>query len=66
MSKTQKQLNRMTKRTLHTAPEPDLKQQYKIIRDDLLKLREDLEKGYDMAKSYVGKNGLISTVLKAR
>lgn len=72
MSKSQKLLNRMSKKATHTTgsesheKDPDLKRQYKIIRDDLLKLREDLETGYDMAKSYVGKKGLIATVLKAR
>lgn len=72
MSKSQKLLNRMTKKAVHpnttteNEQDPDLKQQYEIIRNDLLKLREDLEKGYDMAKNYVGKNGIIGTVLKVR
>lgn len=66
MSKSQKVLNRMTKKVTHTANELDFKQQYKIIKEDLLKLRQDLEKGYDIAKSYVGKNGLLSSVFKNR
>lgn len=36
----------------------DLKKQYKLIREDILKLREDLQKGYDMAKGFVDKKTL--------
>ena len=32
-----------------------LKEQYEVIREDLMKLREDLSKGYDLAKSTIEK-----------
>ena len=35
-----------------------LREQYDIIRNDLLKLREDIRKGYDMARGLVDKNNL--------
>lgn len=43
-----------------------LKEQYDVIREDLLKLREDLSKGYDLAKTTLEKKGLISELLKSR
>jgi len=43
-----------------------LKEQYEVIRGDLMKLREDLSKGYDLAKSTLEKKGLISELLKTR
>lgn len=43
-----------------------LKEQYEVIREDILKLREDLSKGYDLAKSTIEKKGLISELLKSR
>lgn len=43
-----------------------LKEQYDVIRKDVLKLREDLAKGYDMAREALEKKGLISELLKAK
>jgi len=43
-----------------------LKEQYEVIREDLMKLREDLSKGYDLARSTFEKKGLISEFLKSR
>jgi hypothetical protein len=43
-----------------------LKEQYEVIREDILKLREDLSKGFDLAKSTIEKKGLISELLKSR
>jgi hypothetical protein len=43
----------------------DLKSQYKLIREDILKLREDLQKGYDMAKGLMDKKTL-KQFLKAK
>jgi hypothetical protein len=43
-----------------------LREQYDVIREDLLKLREDLSKGYDLARSTLEKKGLISELLKSK
>jgi hypothetical protein len=43
-----------------------LKQQYEIIRKDLLKLREDIEKGYGMAKSQISRKGLLDSVRRKK
>jgi hypothetical protein len=43
-----------------------LREQYDVIREDILKLREDLSKGYDLARSTFEKKGLISELLKSK
>jgi hypothetical protein len=45
---------------------PSLRAQYEIIRNDVIKLRDDLTKGYDMAKTMVEKKGFITQFLKVR
>ena len=40
--------------------------QYKVIREDLMKLREDLGRGYDMAKDAVDKRTILSEIMKLR
>lgn len=40
--------------------------QYKIIREDLMKLREDLGKGYDLAKDSIEKRTILSEIMKLR
>jgi hypothetical protein len=42
-----------------------LREQYEIIRTDILKLREDLSKGYDIARSMLEKKGFITQLLRA-
>lgn len=34
-----------------------LQEQYKIIRDDLMRLRNDLAKGYNMTRAWIDKRG---------
>lgn len=68
MSKhTEKVLKGMAKKSAqtqqHSEADATLKQQYEIIKSDLLKLREDLEKGYDMAKTQLNSKSLIGAVL---
>jgi hypothetical protein len=41
-------------------------EQYDLIRKDVLKLGEDLSKGYDLAKSKLEKSGLIGQLLKSQ
>ena len=54
------------KETNSTKSEPSLREQYEVIRSDILKLREDLTKGYDMAKHLVDKKTLLNQLLKTR
>lgn len=48
------------------SPEAELKDQYYLIRDDINKLRDDLAKGYDMARTWIDKKGSIKEFLKTR
>lgn len=43
-----------------------LVQQYRVIRDDLMKLRDDLTRGYDMAKDAVEKRTILNELMKIR
>lgn len=43
-----------------------LKDQYEVIVQDVMKLREDLSKGFDLARSTLEKKGLISELLKVK
>ncbi len=40
--------------------------QYRVIREDILKLRNDLTRGYDMAKEAIDKKTIISELMKLR
>lgn len=42
-----------------------LKEQYDIIRNDLLKLRNDLSKGYDMARGMIDKKSIMRQLKKS-
>lgn len=44
----------------------DLKSQYDVIRNDLLKLRADLGKGYDMAKGMMDRKVLVKEFLNTK
>ena len=46
--------------------ESALQNQYKVIREDLIKLRKDIAEGYDMAKTRVEKAGFLSQLLKTK
>jgi hypothetical protein len=45
--------------------EEQLKDQYYVIRDDLLRLKTDLAKGYDLAKDWVDSKPMIKKVLRS-
>lgn len=72
MSKhVQKVLKNMAKRnsassTGDSSSVGSLKNQYEIIRNDLVKLRDDLQKGYDMAKNVVEKKSFLGNLLKSK
>lgn len=48
------------------ATTPTLRDQYDIIKEDLLKLRSDLEKGYEMAREMMDKKTLMNQILKLK
>jgi hypothetical protein len=41
-------------------------EQYRVIREDLMKLRDDLTHGYDMAKEAVDKKTILNELMKLR
>ncbi len=43
-----------------------LSEQYNVIKKDLLKLREDLSKGYDLTKGLIERKGFINELLKVK
>lgn len=43
-----------------------LQNQYKIIREDLMRLRKDITEGYDIAKTRVEKTGFFRQLLKTK
>ncbi len=43
-----------------------LQNQYKIIREDLMRLRKDISEGYDIAKTRVEKTGFFRQLLKTK
>ena len=69
MSYSQKSQSRRSKKvTKNSSPEDqaELKKQYDIIRKDLLKLRQDLQKSLEVAKEMIDKKGFINQLLKSR
>lgn len=44
----------------------NIKKQYGVIRNDILKLREDLQKGYDMTRDLVEKKSFFRQLIKAK
>ncbi len=44
-------------------PDKALLEQYKVIREDIIKLKDDLTKGYGMAKGMVEKKGILKELL---
>ena len=70
MSNREKILNTLSKKA-SAAPASEkktsvidpLKDQYEVIREDVLKLRDDLSKGYDLVKQTFERKGVISELL---
>ncbi len=60
-----KVINKLSKKTKPITENQSLREQYDIIKNDLLKLREDLSKGYDLAKG-LDKKGLVREILKTK
>jgi hypothetical protein len=49
---------------MESSVEQKLRKQYVVIRDDLKKLRDDLQEGYDMAKEIVEKKNILGSLMK--
>jgi hypothetical protein len=69
MTKKQKILQRVSKKqganpSGQSIPEDSLYEQYKIIREDLIKLKEDLSKGYEMARGMMDRKTLMKELMK--
>lgn len=46
--------------------DPTLKEQYDTIRKDILKLREDISSGYDVARKLVEKKGFAKKLFSVK
>ena len=72
MSHSQKIISKMSKKAMRSdkpgnqIKSGDFKQQYEIIRKDIMKLKKDLQKGYDMAKGVVEKKGFLNQFIKTK
>ncbi len=68
ISQLAKQVNRKNGQTDEPGQrdENGLVEQYRVIKDDLMKLRDDLTRGYDMAKDAVDKKTIVSELMKLR
>lgn len=51
---------------LKAGQDKSLREQYDLIRDDLIKLKQDIQKGYSMAKVAVEKKKIFDQFLKSR
>lgn len=61
-----KQMNKQSHSDSEQGDKSVLVEQYKVIREDLMKLREDLTHGYGVAKEAVNKKTIISELMKLR
>ncbi len=67
IEKTLKGISRRASRSgVNDEGDPSLREQYAIIREDLQKLRSDLQKGYVMAKGMVEKRSFLGDLFGAR
>lgn len=53
-------------KTLKKNMDPSLREQYDVIRKDLLKLRDDLAKGYDLAREALDKKSIMKQLMSFR
>lgn len=67
MTKRAKLLQGVTKKVNQVKTENNqLVEQYRIIREDLLKLKEDLSKGYGMAREMMDKKTIMKELMKIK
>lgn len=70
MTKKEKLLQSVAKKSSKSGAEGSersiLAEQYRVIRNDLMKLREDINRGYSLAKDMYGKKTLVKDLMKLR
>jgi hypothetical protein len=66
LSKKANSSNAPASKPSSTKGDASLREQYEVIREDLLKLRDDISKGIDLAKKYVDRKTLIQEFLRAK
>jgi len=66
VSQLAKQMNKQGEDSGTESTEGGLAEQYRVIKEDLMKLREDLNRGYDMAKEAVDKKTILNELMKLR
>ncbi len=69
ISQLAKQVNKKNNSEEHSEENEQtggLVEQYRVIREDLMKLRDDVTRGYDMAKDAVDKKTIVSELMKLR
>ncbi len=66
VSQLAKQINKKDESHESSNEESGLAEQYRVIKEDLMKLREDVTRGYDMAKEAVDKRTILNELMKLR
>lgn len=68
MTKREKLLQSVARKTSKSDSSENsvLAEQYRVIRNDLLKLKADITRGYDMARDMYGKKTLVKDLMKLR
>lgn len=61
-----KVLKDISKKSLQPTSEVGLKDQYEVIRKDIIKLRDDLQKGWTIARDTFGKKTSLNQFRKGR
>ena len=61
-----KVLKEMSKKTSRSTSENGLKEHYEVIREDIIKLRDDLQKGWTMARETLGRKASFTQFRKDR
>lgn len=69
MTKREKLLQSVAKKSSKTDSSSEnsaLGEQYRVIRNDLLKLKDDITRGYSLARDMYGKKTLVKDLMKLR
>ncbi len=67
VSQLAKQMNKKSDESHESSnDESGLSEQYRVIKEDLMKLRDDVTRGYDMAKDAVDKKTILNELMKLR
>ena len=68
ISQLAKQVNKrpQSEESEQSGEQSGLVDQYRVIRDDIMKLRDDVTRGYELAKDAVEKKTIVSELIKLR